>query len=49
MQLLLEGSTYRAEILEKILGKGVYGTVVKGNPDRERQTLDCVVEKKLLA
>lgn len=42
MQLLLEGSTYRAEVLEKILGRGVYGTVVKGNPDRERQTLDCV-------
>lgn len=42
MRLLLEGSTYRAEILEKILGKGVYSTVVKGNPDRERQTLDCV-------
>lgn len=42
MKFFLEGSVYRADMLRRTLGDGIYGTVVKGNPDRELQVLDCV-------
>lgn len=42
MKFFLEGSVYRADLLRRVLGDGIYGTVVKGNPERETQVLDCV-------
>ena len=42
MKLFLEGSKYRSQTLKNTFGNDVYGTIVKGNPGKDTQVLDCV-------
>lgn len=42
MKLFLEGSKYKAQLLKNTFGNDVYGTIVKGNPSKDTQILDCV-------
>ena len=42
MTLFLEGSKYKAQLLKSTFGNDVYSIIVKGNPSKETQILDCV-------
>ena len=42
MKFFLEGCTYNSDLLHRVLGDDLYGTVIKGNPVAPQQVVDCV-------
>ena len=42
MKFFLEGCTYKSDLLRRVLGDDLYGTVIKGSPAAPQQVVDCV-------